>query len=78
MPGPRSAEDRVQARRIAKTPVELDVIYTSAAPAVDVDELIVEHPVDKIHPLRFHQTDPPLVMSIKGIAANETPRMITK
>jgi hypothetical protein len=40
--------------------------------------LIVEDPIDEIHPFCVHQIDPPLVMSIKGIAASETPRMITK
>jgi hypothetical protein len=58
MPRPRAAEDRVQARRVAKIPLELEVIDAPAAPSIDVDELIVQDSVDEIHAIHTHSVRP--------------------
>src|SRR5205807_189823 len=69
VPHAGAAEDRREARRLAGTSLELEVIDAPAAAPIDVDELVVQETVDEIHPRMRHQIDPPSVTSIRGIAA---------
>src|SRR2546423_12563258 len=72
-----AAQHRVETRRPAEVAVEFEIVGATAAAALDVDELVVEHPVREVH-LVCAQPEPPCVMSIKGTAASATTRMITK
>jgi hypothetical protein len=68
----------MELRGLTEAAGELEIVDSTTAPPIDIDQLVVQDAVDEVHAMRGHQWAPPSVMSINGIAASETTRMIAK